>query len=210
MSYIAVFMDRDGTICEEVGFLNDLSKLRLIEGSAEAIKLINHSGMKAVVVTNQSGVGRGFFTEDFVNNVHEKLKEFLRKEGAFLDGIYYCPHLPDVGCRCRKPETGMMQRASEELDIDLKKSYVIGDKAIDIEFAHRAGAKGVMVKTGYGGKEFRVQSSEFRTAPDYVADNLLDAVRWILEDRNEFRSKNSGARINRPPARSFQRKRFMD
>ena len=185
MSNMAVFMDRDGTICEEVGFLDDLSKLRLINGSAEAIRMINKSRMKAVVVSNQSGVGRGIFTEDFVKNVHENLKEILRKEDAFLDGIYYCPHLPEAGCKCRKPETGMMQRASEDLDIDLAKSYMVGDKAIDIEFAHKAGAKGVMVRTGYGMEElnkFTVHSSQFTVKPDYVADNLLEAVKWILKD----------------------------
>ncbi len=196
MPHGAIFMDRDGTICEEVGFLDDLSKLRLINGSAEAIRMINKSGMKAVVVSNQSGVGRGLFTENFVNNVHKKLKEILRKENAFLDGIYYCPHLPDAGCTCRKPETGMIKRALDDMDIDLKKSYMIGDKAIDIEFAHRAGAKGVMVRTGYGSRESKSREPEVKgernlldprpstidSRPCYVADNLLEAVKWILKD----------------------------
>ncbi len=186
MSYEAVFIDRDGTICEEVDYLDDLSKLRLIDGSAEAIRIINHSGMKAVVITNQSGVGRGLFTEEFVDRVHEKLRKILERKGAFLDGIYYCPHLPDAGCLCRKPEQGMLRKASEDMGIDFTKSYMVGDKAIDIEFARRAGAKGVMVRTGYGEEElnkFTVHSSQFTVKPDYVADNLLDAVRWILIDK---------------------------
>lgn len=201
MSYIAVFMDRDGTICEEIGFLSDLSKLRLIEGSAEAIRMINATGMKVVVVTNQSGVGRGLFTEDFVDKVHEELRKMLEKEGAFLDGVYYCPHLPDAGCLCRKPESGMLQMASKDMDIDLKRSYMVGDKAIDIELAHKAGAKGVMVRTGYGEEElnkFTVHpglapqsgagsslpaESGITVTPDYLAENLLDAVKWIVKDK---------------------------
>lgn len=179
MSYEALFMDRDGTICEEVEFLDDLSKLRLIDGSAKAIEMINKSGMKAVVVTNQSGVGRGLFTEDFLNRVHEELRKLLEKEGAFLDGIYYCPHLPDDRCLCRKPEQGMLRKASEDMGIDFTKSYMVGDKAIDIEFAHKAGAKGIMVRTGYGEEEIM----KCLSTPDYIAENLLDAVRWILKDR---------------------------
>ena len=181
MSYEAVFIDRDGTICEEVEFLDDLSKLRLIDGSAKAIEIINKSGMKSVVVTNQSGVGRGFFTEDFVKKVHEKMEGMLKKEGAFLDGIYYCPHLPEDNCNCRKPNMGMLKKASDEMDIDLKRSYMVGDKAIDIEFACRAGVKGVLVRTGYGEEEIM----KCLSTPDYIAENLLDAVSWILKDRNQ-------------------------
>ncbi len=205
MSYKAVFMDRDGTICEEVYFLSDLSKLRLIEGSVEAIRMINASGMKAVVVTNQSGVGRGLFTEDFLHKVHERLREVLEREGAFLDGIYYCPHHPEDGCLCRKPEIGMLQGASRDMDIDLTGSYVIGDKAKDIEFAHRAGAKGVMVRTGYGSRESKSRESEVNGErnlldprpsnidyrPCYVADNLLEAVKWILKDKSKFKNQNA-------------------
>lgn len=179
MAHEAVFIDRDGTICEEVDFLDDISKLKLIKGSTEAIRMINHSGMKAVVITNQSGVGRGLFTEDFVKEIHETLKGIIRKEGAFLDGIYYCPHLPDSGCQCRKPETGMLNIAAKDMAIDLKRSYVIGDKAIDIELAHKVGAKSVMVKTGYGESEL----CRLSISPDYVAGNILEAVKWILKDK---------------------------
>jgi len=180
MDQEAIFMDRDGTICEEVNFLNDLSKLKLIKGSAEAIRMINQSGMKAVVVTNQSGIGRGLFTEGFVNNVHKRLKKMLESKGAFLDGIYYCPHLPETGCSCRKPETGMLNIAAKDMKIDLKRSYVVGDKAIDIELADRACAKGVMVKTGYGENEL----CKLSIAPYYVAGDILEAVKWILRDKS--------------------------
>jgi len=182
--FAAVFLDRDGTINEEVGYLDRLERLRILPGAAEAVRRINESGMKAVVVTNQSGVARGKFTEEFVRTVHNRIREALRREGAEIDGFYYCPHHPSEGigeyrksCTCRKPAPGMLERAAEELKIDLRRSYLVGDTLKDIETGLRAGTRTVLVKTGYGEKE-----AVANIRPDFTAADLLDAVRWILKD----------------------------
>lgn len=185
----AVFLDRDGTINEEVGYLNDLAKLSLIPGAAEAVRMINESGMKAVVVTNQSGVGRGYFTEDFVKAAHEKIQERLGEKGAHIDAFYFCPHMPPEGgaegakaCLCRKPETGMFRQAAEDLNIDLGLSYMVGDNLKDILAGQNAGVKTVLVRTGYG-TETEKGSFPAGAGPLYIADDLLDAVKWIMRDR---------------------------
>ncbi|MDD5722116.1 MAG: HAD family hydrolase [Syntrophales bacterium] len=181
----AVFLDRDGTINEEVGYLDSLEKLRIFPAAFDAVRMINESGMKVVVVTNQSGVARGFFDEIFVKTVHEHMRKIFKDRGAFIDRFYYCPHHPTEGmgryriaCTCRKPEPGMLLQASADLDIDLPASYVVGDAARDIGLANRCGASGILVRTGYG-KE--VAPSEIHAA--YIAEDILDAARWILEDR---------------------------
>lgn len=181
----AVFLDRDGTINEEVGYLDSLDKLELYPNSFEAIRLINESGMLTVVITNQSGVARGYFSENFVNAVHSRISEILKKNGAHIDRFYYCPHHPTEGndpylksCDCRKPSPGMLIRASEELEIDLSRSYMVGDAEKDIELANRVGAKGILVRTGYGEN---VVTSDVK--PAYVAEDILDAVNWIMKDR---------------------------
>ncbi|MHB9097455.1 MAG: D-glycero-alpha-D-manno-heptose-1,7-bisphosphate 7-phosphatase [Syntrophales bacterium] len=204
----AVFLDRDGTINEEVGYLDRLEKLRLVPGAAEAIRLINESGMKAVVVTNQSGVARGFFTEAFVDEVHSHLRKMLRKEGASLDGFYFCPHHPTEGrgryllsCSCRKPSPGLLLRAAEELSLEPERSYMVGDTMKDIEAASRFGARGILVRTGYGaeaaaaldtaegperkslGGEVRPPREAVVIRPVHIAGDILAAVRWLLKDR---------------------------
>jgi len=186
---IAVFMDRDGTINEEVGYLRDPMGLNLLPGAVDAVKLINKNQIKVVVITNQSGVARGYFSEELVKRVHERLKELLDKEGAYLDGIYYCPHHPDFGppeyrieCNCRKPAPGMLELASKELKIDLSNSYVVGDKIIDVGLAHRVGARGVLVLTGYGEEEVESLNKGSKKQPHYIARDILDAVNWILLD----------------------------
>lgn len=183
----AVFLDRDGTISDEVGYLGSVDNLRFLPRVTEAIRLINESGLLAVVVTNQAGVARGYFKEPVINEIHEEIERILRKEGAHLDGIYYCPHHPEYGppeyrkeCDCRKPNTGMMEQAARELNIDIKRSYMVGDKVIDMELAHNAGAKGVLVKTGYGKEEMERIGQGGTAQPDYVAEDLYDAVKWIL------------------------------
>ena len=204
----AVFLDRDGTINEEVGYLDRIEKLRLIPGAAEAIRLINESGMKTIVVTNQSGVARKIFDEASVDEVHTRLRDMLRAEGAFLDGVYYCPHHPTEGrgdylrtCDCRKPAPGLLLRAAEELRLDLARSYMVGDTLKDIEAGTRAGAKGILVRTGCGkeaahqlgpvedprqnvpGKEDRPRGEEAIVRPVHITGDILDAVRWLLKDR---------------------------
>lgn len=181
----AVFLDRDGTINEEVGYLDSLEALKIFPAAFDAVRMINASGMKVVVVTNQSGVARGFFDEAFVQTVHDHMLTAFQGRGAFIDRFYYCPHHPTEGlgryriaCGCRKPEPGMLLQASADLDVDLSASYVVGDTTRDMELAGRTGATGILVKTGYG-KD--VAPSEIRAA--YIAEDILDAARWILGDR---------------------------
>src|SRR5581483_3577817 len=146
----AVFMDRDGTISEEIGYMYDAGLYKVFSWSGPAIRKINEHGMKAVVITNQSGVGRGYFDETSVNEVHGILRTELAAHKARLDAIYACIHHPEAACNCRKPNSGMLIQAQKELRIDLEQSYVIGDKYLDVETAHNVGAKGILVLTGYG------------------------------------------------------------
>lgn len=187
MANSAIFIDRDGTISEEVGYVNHVSRYRVFPFSAAAIKLINQSPLKAIVITNQAGVARGYFKEELIGRVHAKLENELASGGARLDAIYYCPHHPTVGeppyrqeCNCRKPKTGLLEQAAADFDIDLNKSYMIGDRYSDVKLAHRVGARGVLVLTGYGRGEFEYQREDWSREPDFVAEDLLGAVRWIL------------------------------
>ncbi len=183
----AVFLDRDGTICEEVGYLDSVERMRLIPRAAEAVRRINARGFKTIVVTNQSGVARGYFTEERLQTLHEELIRQLKEEGAHLDAIYYCPHHPEgetspyrVICDCRKPATGLLRKAAEELDVDLNASFLIGDHYSDVECAHRAGARGILLLTGHGQAAWS-QRDQWQVAPDWVAEDLFAAVQWVLE-----------------------------
>ena len=189
----AIFLDRDGTINDEVGYLNSADKLRIIPAAFEAVRLINASGMKAVVITNQAGVAKGLFTEEFVRNINGQIQSALLAQGALIDRFYFCPHHPTEGidpyrliCDCRKPEPGLLHQAAVDLNIDLARSYVIGDRLRDVETAHRAGAKGVLVMTGYG-QDFMQEAGPDRAnelnQPNYIAQDILEAVHWILQDR---------------------------
>ncbi|MBM4306458.1 MAG: HAD family hydrolase [Deltaproteobacteria bacterium] len=185
----AVFLDRDGTINEEVGFLDQIEKFKLLPRAGEAIRLLNRNNFKTIVITNQSGVARGYFPESLVLKVHQKMKDLLKNEGAYLDGVHYCPHLPDgVGppnsqsCNCRKPKTGLIDIVLKELNIDFSKSYSIGDRGSDIEFGRRIGAKTILVLTGYGKEESEHSEDQWKSKPDYVAQNLYEAVQWILHE----------------------------
>jgi D-glycero-D-manno-heptose 1,7-bisphosphate phosphatase len=185
----AVFLDRDGTLNEEVGYINHVARLRMIPRAVAAVRLINRSGLKAVVATNQSGVARGYFPESLVWEVHGVIEHQLKDEGAYLDRIYYCPHLPggavepyNVACECRKPKDGMLRQAVQDLGIDLGRSYVVGDRLKDVEFAHRAGLKGILVLTGYGRGEAEYVLPASHIRPDFVAEDLYSAVQFILAD----------------------------
>jgi D-glycero-D-manno-heptose 1,7-bisphosphate phosphatase len=170
----AVFLDRDGTLVEEVDHLASVDDLVLYPFSAEAVALLKEKGFRVIVVTNQSGIGRGYFDERSMHTIHDEIQTKLK--GA-IDGFYYCPHLPGEGCRCRKPDFGMIEAACRDFDIDLAKSWMIGDKKIDVETGHNAGIRSAMVATGYG----RKHHSSLERKPDVAADNLLEAVKAIVE-----------------------------
>lgn len=193
MGHKAVFLDRDGTINEEVGYVNHIDRFILLPRVGEAIRTLNQNGFKVVVITNQSGVARGYFPESLIHLVHQKMKDLLMKEGAYLDGIYYCPHHPEAGeppyrqrCRCRKPNPGLVEKAVEDLDIDCSQSYLIGDRGKDIEFGHLIGTKTILVLTGYGKGDWEFYGNRWERKPHYVAQDLYEAVQWIL--RNEGKS----------------------
>lgn len=175
---VTVFLDRDGTINEDRGYLSDPDDLVLIEGAEEAIKRLNAEDIKVIVVSNQSGVGRGYFTHEDVAEVNKKLAGLLSLFGAQIDGIYYCPHHPDEDCGCRKPRSGLAEAAIREHGVDPVRSYVVGDKATDIGMARNISAKGVLVMTGDGPEEVK----KLKGQPDFIARDLLNAVEWIIDD----------------------------
>jgi len=188
MTHRGVFLDRDGTINEEVGYVNHIERFNLLPRVGEAIRFLNQHDWKTVVVSNQSGVARGYFPESLVHQVHRKMRDLLEREGARLDGIYYCPHHPDIGvppyrqrCRCRKPATGLIEEAVKELSLDCSRSYVVGDRGVDIEFGSRVGAKAILVLTGYGKGEWEYCKDQWKVKPDYVAEDLFEAVLWIVQ-----------------------------
>ena len=191
MAHRAVFLDRDGTINEEMGYVNHVERFHLLPRVGQAIRLLNERGWKAVVITNQSGVARGYFPESLIHEIHQRMQDLLKKEGAHLDGIYYCPHHPDVGvspyrqtCRCRKPATGLIEDAVKELDLDPSASYMVGDRGMDIEFGRQVGAKAILVLTGYGKGEWEYFRNQWRVTPNYVAEDLFEAAQWIVQQES--------------------------
>jgi len=186
MSRSAIFIDRDGTINKDIGYVSGPEELIIYPWAAEAIRLINESGLKAIVITNQSGVARGLYTEETLSAIHDRMTSELAREGARIDATYYCPHHPEIGderyrraCECRKPGPGMLLQAAREHEIDLARSFVIGDKASDINLATGAGARGVLVLTGYG-RETNANRHRWPCEPAIIAGNLLEAVKMIL------------------------------
>ena len=176
----AVFLDRDGTIAEEVGYLNHASRFRMFPFVAAAIRRLNEAGLPIVVVTNQSGVGRGYFPESLVHLVNEVMKKEVAAAGARIDAIYYCPHTSADHCDCRKPKPGLLQRAALEHSFDLSRSFVVGDRYGDIELARNVRARGILVRTGYGEGELAWHSAKWPTQPNFVAEDLSKAADWIL------------------------------
>ena len=184
----AVFIDRDGTLTEEVGYVNHPSRLRVLPRSAEAIRRLNAAGIAAVVVTNQAGIARGYFSAEVLAAVNDALISQLKDEGAHLDGVYVCPHHPSEGkppyrmvCECRKPKPGLLLRAASDLSLDLARSTLVGDKGSDLVAARAVGARGVLVLTGYGLGEWEYRRSALPTAPDHLAADLLGAVEWVIQ-----------------------------
>lgn len=183
----ALLLDRDGTICEDVGYLNVVEELRLLPRSAEAIVAASAAGFQSVVITNQAGIARGVLDESRLDEIHDRLRELLGAEGARLDGIYYCPHHPDgeveryrARCACRKPESGMLLRARDEMGIDLMSSYLVGDHLRDVEAGLAVGATTILVLTGHGRDQLD-RRDPTSPKPAYVCEDLYEAVAWILE-----------------------------
>ena len=191
-----VFLDRDGTINEEVEYLCRPEDLKLLPTVPQAIRLLREEGFKIAVVTNQAGIARGYYTVEDMKTLHEYLNRCLEKDGALVDRFYYCPHHPKHGmgqykkaCRCRKPGTGMFEMAQEEYDIDKSRSFMIGDKRIDVEAGHNYGVRSILVSTGYGKME-REKSRMEGEKPfyDFYAETLMDAAEFIIreeEHKNE-------------------------
>lgn len=173
----AVFLDRDGVLIEEVDYLSRVSDLRLLPGSAAAVRRLRQAGWLVIVVSNQSGIARGYFTLATLKRIHAKLAGQLRARGAKLDALYFCPHhpKPQGRCECRKPKIGMLLAAARRFKIDLKASYLVGDASSDISAARRAGCTGVLVRTGHGGKD-----GKYRAKPAVTLKDLAAAADWIL------------------------------
>ncbi len=178
----AVFLDRDGTICEEVGYLNHISRFRLFPFAAASIRRLNQAGLPVIVVTNQSGVARGIFPESLVHQVHEKMVGELAAAGARVDGVYFCPHKSEDTCGCRKPHPGMLQRAASEHGLELAGSYVVGDRYDDLEMAERISGRGILVLTGYGRGEYELRSTALPRQRYRVVEDLSAAVNVIIEE----------------------------
>lgn len=183
----AVFLDRDGTIIEEVGYLREPAEVQLVPESIPALRLLQQH-FALVIVTNQAGIARGYLNESRLHQIHEHLKVRLTQVGIHLAAIYYCPHHPKAGhlpyqrkCQCRKPQPGMLLHAAHDLTLDLPTSYTIGDKLSDVGAGKNAGTHTILVRTGYGRKHEHLLASA-SIFPDHVADDLWDAATWIMRN----------------------------
>jgi len=184
----AVFLDRDGTLLHEVGYLSRREDVRWFSSSVDAIRLLNRASFRVFVLTNQGGVGLGMFPESFVEQTHRELDAHLKSSGARVDGWYFCPHHPRarvaslaVDCDCRKPKPGLIRRAQQDFALDLPASFVVGDKQVDVDLAAAIGAKGVLVETGHGAAELARQGGAMPGAA-HVAPDLMEATAWILRE----------------------------
>ena len=167
-----VFLDRDGTLCEDKVYLSDPEGLVIFPGVPEGIRGLKEAGFHVIVVTNQSGIGRGYFEEETLKEIHQRLEEILQEKGAEIDAIYYCPHHPDENCDCRKPKTGLVKKALQDFEIDLGRSFIIGDTVADVELGKKMGLKTILVWNEEGGGE---------VPPDFIAKDFQKAVQWILK-----------------------------
>lgn len=181
----AVFLDRDGTISEEMGYANHLSRFSIFPYAAAAIRRLNDAGLPVIVVTNQSGAARGFFPESLIQEIHEKMEAELAVGGAYVDGIYYCPHIRDDNCNCRKPLPGMLERAAAEHHLELKGSTLVSDRYDDIAMAHAIGCRGILVLSGYGRGEYQWNRHAWPRQPDSVVEDLTAAVDLVCQTANK-------------------------
>lgn len=179
----AVFIDRDDTINKDVPYCKHPDEFELLPKVAEGIKLLNEHGFKIIVVTNQSGIARGYFSEEMLQKIHEKMINELEQKGAFIDAIYYCPHHPDDNCDCRKPKPGLILRAANEHNIDLKRSFMVGDKLEDVEAGKRAGCMTVLVRNKSRREKEDLDLEEGDIKPDFSCPDLYQAAKWITNQR---------------------------
>lgn len=178
----AVFLDRDGTVCEEMGYLNHITRCRVYPFAAAAIRRLNEAGVPVIVLTNQSGVARKFFPEELIDRVHEKIAAELETGGAHLDAFYYCPHNSADNCNCRKPRPGMLEAAARDHSLSVEGSFLVSDRYADLSMMQASGGKGILVLTGYGRGEYEWHRSEWPQQPDFVAEDLSVAVDIILKE----------------------------
>lgn len=188
----AIFFDRDGTLNEEIGYAKDPARIRLLPGAPEAVAIARQAGFLTVIISNQSGIARGLMSEDQAQSVNRRVVELLLAFGSTIDGVYYCPHHPQgkvekfsIACACRKPQPGLLQQAASELGINLKESFVIGDKASDVESAAAAGAMGILVRTGYGNDQAD-EILRLRIKVAHTADGVQQAVEWIVMKQQDL------------------------
>jgi D-glycero-D-manno-heptose 1,7-bisphosphate phosphatase len=184
-----VLLDRDGTIIVERHYLSDPCQVELIPGVAEGLRQLSQKGLGLVVITNQSGIGRGFFDKARLILIHQRLCELLAAERVQLDGIYYCPHVPEDECPCRKPQPGLLEQAKEQLNFDPHAAFVIGDKPCDVELGQRVGATTFLIRTGYGAQF----AAEACVTPDYIVEDMREAAQVIeqLLASNHGRTTNA-------------------
>lgn len=175
----AVFLDRDGTINKEVGYLASVNEFEFLPEVIKALKILSSTDYRIIILTNQSGIARGYLNEKTLKRIHEKMCDDLENEGVRIDGVYYCPHHPDEKCECRKPNIGLIKKAKEDFNLNLKESYMIGDSTRDIKTGMNAGCKTILVETGYAGRD-----GLYKVNPDHNVSNLFEAIKII---KNEIR-----------------------
>ena len=194
------FLDRDGTINEEVNYLHRPEDLKILPGAAEAISRFNQAGFLVIVITNQAGIGRGYYTQQDMENLNEYMNQVLAEQDAHIDGFYFCPHHPEHGigeykkdCDCRKPGIGMFRQAEQDFSIEKAHSYMIGDKLIDTQAGHNYGVSSILVGTGYGKELFETQCQGRRRTTDYeyYAENLMEAADWIFKEEGQWNQENT-------------------
>ena len=195
-----IFLQRDGTINEEVNYLHRPEDLKILPGAAEAISRFNQAGFLVIVITNQAGIGRGYYTQQDMENLNEYMNQVLAEQDAHIDGFYFCPHHPEHGigeykkdCDCRKPGIGMFRQAEQDFSIEKAHSYMIGDKLIDTQAGHNYGVSSILVGTGYGKELFETQCQGRRRTTDYeyYAENLMEAADWIFKEEGQWNQENT-------------------
>ncbi len=180
-----IFLDRDGTINREDGYITRVDQIHLYEGAVPALRMLKEMGYRIVIVSNQAGVAKALLTEQALQEINNALLSMLKAEGILIDRLYYCPHHPEAvvpeykkACECRKPKTGMVMRAVKELGVQVQGAYMIGDKLTDIELARNFGGRGILLLTGYGKEEIKKLDPQ-KHNPVYIGKDILDAVSWI-------------------------------